>query len=118
MTKQQIIYVLDSLGYVEDEWITLEDVPLITMAMLTNIYTDKSTMRFRFNTTTENLEIVYGKTEGNTFVSSKGETVDYTPQSFVRFEIVMGFHRSVVSNNIYGAYHKKGFGVLVDYRTN
>jgi hypothetical protein len=118
MKKEQIEYVLDALGYVVDEWITLEDVPLVTMSMLTNIYTDKNTIRFRFNMDTENLEIVYGNTVDNLFTSLDGDTADYTPQSFVRFEIIMGFHRSVTSNNLYSIYNKRGFGGPVDYKIN
>jgi hypothetical protein len=118
MTKAQIIYVLSELNSIEDQWIPLEGVTLINLAILPRIYTDPNTMRFKFNTTTENLEIVYGNKTPSGFTSLAGETDNYTAQTFVRFDIVMALHRSITSGSIYGTYYKKGFWNTINYKTN
>lgn len=118
MTSAQITYVLGELGYPDDAWTALSDVSMINLSMLPRIYTDSSKMRFKFNTTTENLEIVYGTATESGFTSEAGETTNYTPQTFVRFDIIMAFHKSLSTNSIYGTYYKKSFGSAVDYTTN
>jgi hypothetical protein len=77
--------------------------------MVPNIYLDENTMRVRFNTTTENLEIVYGTKIGSEFTSESGQTSNYTPQSFVKFDIIMSFHKSLTNNSLQGTYYRRSF---------
>jgi hypothetical protein len=119
MTTAQITHVLGERGYSVDAWIDLADFPLINMGQDTNLYTDASRIRLNFNTTTENLELVYGTLSGSTFTSNSGETSGYTPESFVPFSALIAFISSVVPGP-QGTYYKKYFGNArrLDYTQN
>jgi len=118
MTNNQITYVINTVyEYSLNAWIPLTDIPMITLGQMTNVYTDPDTMRFKFNMTTSNLEIVYGRVVDSVFVSEAGETSNYTPQSFVDFSVIIGFIKSVHPGH-QGTYYKKYFGSFVNYINN
>lgn len=119
MTAAQITHVIGERGYSVDAWIDLADFALINMGQDTNLYTDTNKVRVKFNTTTENMEIVYGTLSGSTFTSTAGETSGYTPESFIPFSIIIGFMRSVLPGP-QGTYYKRYFGTAkrLDYTQN
>ena len=118
MTIAQITYIINTTyGFPLNAWITLEDIPMINMGHMTNVYTDVKTMRFKFNTASQNLEIVYGKDVESVFTSDAGDTSNYTPQSFIDFAKIIGFIKSVHSGH-QGTYYKKYFGSRIDYKIN
>jgi hypothetical protein len=82
---------------------------LIGLNQSANVFTDEREKRFRFNTTTQQMEIVYGVATQSGFTSDAGETEDYTPQSFVPFLEIGSFHKSVW-RGFQGTYFKKHFG--------
>jgi hypothetical protein len=108
MTTAQVEHLLDLIGYPYDEWTTLESVPMIQMSQDTNVYTDPTRVRVKFNTESENMEIVYGSIQNSAFVSDAGETEDYTPASFVSFGQIMGLMQSVYPGS-QGVYYKRPF---------
>jgi len=120
MTTTQVQYVLGKLGYAANVWTSLEDVVLINLAMVPRIFVDPKTMRFRFNTTTQNLEIVYGSIIDSVFTTEAGATIvnNYAAQTFVRFEILMSLHTSLVPNSFQGTYYQKSFTYKINYLTN
>ena len=119
MTTAQITYVLSERGYSVDAWIDLADFSVINMSQDTNFYPNPQKIRLKFNTTTENLEIVYGNLSESTFTSEAGETSSYAPQSFVSFSSVMAMLRSVLPGP-QGTYYKRYFGNTkrLDYTQN
>ncbi len=119
MTEAQITHVIGERGYSVDAWIDLADFALINMGQDTNLYTDANRIRVNFNTTTDNMEIVYGTLSGSTFTSTSGETSSYTPESFVSFSAIIGFMRSVIPGP-QGSYYKRYFGnnKRLDYTQN
>jgi hypothetical protein len=119
MTTAQITYVLTQLGYSTNAWTDLKDVPMINLNQNTNILTDENKVRLRFNTTSQNLELVYGELANSTFTSEAGETSSYTPSSFIEFSAIMGFVMSAVPGP-QGTYYKRYFGNAkrLDYTQN
>lgn len=108
MTLNQIeIIVQDRHGYPLNQWISLESVPMITFENKANFYTDIEKIRVKFNTSTELLEVVYGKNTPSGFVSNSGETEDYTAETFFSFSSIDGFISSVYPG-AYGTYYRKG----------
>jgi len=89
----------------------LDGISLINLAIVPRVYVDRKTMRVRFNTGTENLEIIYGvETEGG-FISEAGaiSNDDYVAQTFIRFDIIMSINRSITLDSLYGTYYKRSF---------
>jgi hypothetical protein len=75
---------------------------------------------FSFNTTTQNLEIVYGSIVDSVFTTEAGATNvnNYAAQTFVRFEILMSLHTSLVPNSFHGTYYQRSFLYNINYLTN
>jgi hypothetical protein len=109
MNSDQIVYVLGEKGYSVNVWTDLAAFPLIAMEQDTNFFTDQKTVRVRFNTQTENVEVVYGSMDGLSFVSDSGEISDYTPRSFFPFSSIVGIIESVVAGP-QGTYYRRYFG--------
>jgi hypothetical protein len=122
MTREQVAYTLNKIGgYPIDSWTGIDDITIIAMSQDTNLLTNPKAMRFKFNTDLDVLEISYGTIElisgTETYVSSKRETSNYTPESFVPFSAICGFITSVDPGH-QGTYYRKSFGGKVDYRVN
>lgn len=91
MTTAQIKYVIEKNGYSLDEWTDLAKFPTIFLDQDSCVFTDPKTIRIKFNSSTEILEIAYGLTKNNIFISNFGETSDYTPNFRICFEVITGF---------------------------
>lgn len=97
MTPAQITNILGSYELSTNQWLTLEEVfPLLYLSQDSNLYVDSSKERYRFNNTTELLEIAHGKTMSDgTFKSINNEMSNYTPDAFISYELIAGFCRTV-----------------------
>ena len=108
MTASQITHVLGSYELSTNQWLTLEEVfPLLYLAQDANLYVDSSIERYRFNNSSELLEIAHGKTMSDgTFKSINDETSNYTPDAFISYDLIAGFCRTVYRGP-YGTYLTK-----------
>ena len=108
MTPAQITNILGSYELSTNQWLTLEEVfPLLYLSQDSNLYVDSSKERYRFNNTTELLEIAHGKTMNDgTFKSINDETSNYTPDAFISYDLIAGFCRTVYKGP-YGTYLTK-----------
>lgn len=96
MTKEQITHILGSYELNANQWLAIEDYfPLIYLAQDANVYPLDSIERYRFNNNTELLEIVHGSIKNDAFVSSTGETSNFTADSFISYDLISGFCRTV-----------------------
>jgi hypothetical protein len=109
MTTQQIEYVIgERYGYPLDEWTSIPEITSISFVNDSNLYCDPSNIRFKFNTSTGMLELAYGKIVDGSFVSSGGLTENYTPESFIDFNLIQGIFSSVWLAP-HGGFLQKGF---------
>ena len=117
MNAAQLTYILGKYGFTTNQWISLDGIQLVNLKMVPKLHVDTEKMRFRFNTTTENLEIVYGQTNGVTFTSESGQTSNYTPNTFIRYNMIMSFHSTLTDQGLYGTYYRRPFNSPVNYKT-
>jgi len=109
MTSAQIEWILDQFGYVIDEWISLVGITMISLTQDSAILINPLTMRFKFDSEEDVLEIAYGNTINSTFVPIKGSSIDIEPNSFVSFKNIHGLISSVYISP-YGSIYQKYFG--------
>jgi len=108
MTTNQVIYLLNELGYAEDEWIDASAISIIGMKQDTNFYTNPNTIRLKFNTAIGIIEISYGTIINEVFVSHFEEESDYTADSFISFSNINCFITSTYPLS-FGTYYQKPF---------
>ena len=104
MDKEMISTILTELDIAENSWVAIENkIPLLFLSQDGNIYSDDKTQRFRFNSSKQLVEIVYGKIINNTFFSLDNKTSNFTPDAFISYELIAGIIRSVYAgpNNTY-----------------
>ena len=93
-----------------DEWTDLREFPIIFLCQDASVYTNPADRRFRFNSSTECLEIAHGVTDRatGTFTDLRGNTSNFTVDDIIEFKLIHGFVRS--SQDIgYGYYGRIGF---------
>lgn len=91
MTTAQIKYVLTNNNYSVNTWDTFDKFSVIFLGQDANVYPNKTKMRIRFNTTNELLELSYGRlNSAGEFVSTYGETSNFTPNCFIDFWLIDG----------------------------
>lgn len=109
MTNNTISALLAELIIKEDTWVELENkLPLIFLGQDGNCYTDDKVARYKFNSSEQLLEIVYGSLQNGTFVSTANETKNYTPEAFISYDLIAGMVRSVYKGSN-GTYFQKPF---------
>lgn len=92
MTKNQISSSLSLLGYKADEWTSIDKVRIIFLDQDVAIYNDAKKYRFKFNTSTELLEIATGyiDTDG-IFKTYSGFSINnLVPDAYYDFNVIAG----------------------------
>jgi hypothetical protein len=110
MTSSQISAILKQKGYAMDEWSDFERFNCVMLDQDVRIFTDKKTIRMRFNSSTGTLEVVEGYTKSRQFYAND-ETAERELDSaevnhHIDFQAISGFIQSskFIGNGV-AAYH-------------
>ena len=93
MTTKQIKTYLSEIGYSMNTWYDLKKIPIVKLRFDSNISTDDNTL-IKFNSSTENIELTFGKWVDGVFINRYKQTGNYTPDAYIKFESICGFIRS------------------------
>lgn len=93
MTTKQIKTYLSELGYSMNTWYDLKMIPIIKLSFDSNISQDDNSL-IKFNSSTENIELVFGKWSDGVFINRHNQTSNYTPDAYIKFASISGFIRS------------------------
>ena len=100
MTKAQINYLLSLKDLNSDEWISLNDAyPMLCLKQDSNVYV-REDARYFFNSSTEILEIRYGKKDNDGNFIFLSSSVD----CFISYDIIYEFVQTVRPTK-YGTYY-------------
>ncbi len=76
MESYQISAILKQKGYSMDEWSDFNRFNCVMLDQDVRIFTDRKTVRMRFNSSDKTLDVIEGRTKSGSFVANDGTSED------------------------------------------